>query len=276
MYLNLSIIVGAFLYCSTAVADVELRQLKGGQGLLCITGEIKRSDVSQLKAMATPQGLICLNSNGGDVAAAIELGRFLRSRPTIAMVLARDTCASACVFVLAGSRIRNVEGRIGIHRPYLGNDNATTAEEQKANYAKIERDVKKYLEDMNINPSLYDDMIRISPGRVKFLSKQELERYGLSESDPYMEEAISAGKAKDLRISKAELLKREARIEAECEYLLKRRASDSYVTCANSILYGVPQSEYVVRDERANRVCGGKKGIEYRACRDRILLGSEQ
>jgi len=116
-----------------------------------LTGDIKRADVATLEKLIPQYRVIFLNSAGGDLDAAMDLGRILRKHGTLAIVFPDHVCASACVFVLAGSNDRTVGGKVGIHRPYQLRDDATTAEEQKANYISLGNKVKEYFNEMNIN-----------------------------------------------------------------------------------------------------------------------------
>lgn len=276
MHLKAMLLVASFALSTVANADIELRHIKpGGQDGLFLTGNIKRADVAALEKLIPQHRVILLNSAGGDLDAAMDLGRILRKHSTVAIVFPNHVCASACVFVLAGSNNRTVSGKIGIHRPYQLQDDATTAEEQKANYISLGNKVKEYLNEMNINPVLYDDMIRISSGGVKFLSEQDLERYGLSEMDPYMEEAHSAYQAKELKISKQELLKRKAKIDRDCQRYLNKSQSENYGICAVAIEYGISMEEYRRRDELAKRKCGNRDEApaKYRDCYEKITRG---
>ena len=42
---------------------------------------------------------------------------------------------------------------------------------------------------MNIDTRLYDDMFRISPFAVRYLTSSELQTYGVDGTDPYVEQA---------------------------------------------------------------------------------------
>jgi hypothetical protein len=62
---------------------------------------------------------IHLNSLGGDLEAAVRIGRLLRSNaPVRATVLPSAVCASACVFALVGATTRLIGGSVAVHRPY--------------------------------------------------------------------------------------------------------------------------------------------------------------
>ena len=112
--------------------------------------------------------------------------------------------------LLAGGTARLVEGSVGIHRPYLDDDRAFTPEQQKRNYAPIERDVKEYLASVNVPTSLYDTMFRIPPEKVRFLNERELQTLGLNEDDPFHKEAVDAQNANSAGLSKSEYQRRQS------------------------------------------------------------------
>jgi len=157
------------------------------------------------------------NSTGGSLVTAIEIGRVLRRFNAIALQLEEEKCFSACVFIIAGAPRRIVHGQVGIHRPYLEKDNQTTVSGQKKQKSKIDNLALSYLKEMNISQSLYHDMVRISPQNIKILSNDDLLKYGLGSSDPLVEDAENAKKAKELGISTSDLLKRKNALKANCK-----------------------------------------------------------
>lgn len=225
----------ASLSCSlTASADVRFvpggPDYGGNMAAIDIVGTIKKGDYERFlaayernkinwKGSGSNPGdgvLVRLNSDGGDVKEAMAIGAKVRETKMSVFRTGDSRCISACVFVLAGGVQRSVFGRVGIHRPYLAVDNATTEAQQKRNYDDIERDIKTYLRHVNVPTSLYDTMFRIAPHEVRFLSKTELQDFGLLGNDPYYEEASTTASAKEMGISKSEYLARKARAE-QCE-----------------------------------------------------------
>ena len=155
--------------------------------------------------------IVELDSYGGSVVAAIEIGKEIRkAKPWSVTVASSASCVSSCVLILAGGTTRFVQGRVGIHRPFIDADSAFTAESQKQNYAEIERMVKDYLAYVNVPTSLYDVMFRIPPEKMRYLSRTELQEFNLSEDDPYLKEARDAKNASDAGLSKSEYQKRMA------------------------------------------------------------------
>ena len=118
------------------------------------------------------------------------------------------------------------------HRPFAPVDARTTASAQKQNYERLEKEVKTYLIAVNIPAELYDHMIRIPPEKVKILNRDELQRYGLSEDDPYEDAARVAGIAKSMGITAEELIRRQAKANAECSNM----SADESARCYTRVL----------------------------------------
>lgn len=120
-----------------------------------------------------------LNASGGSTEAALSIGRFLRDQRASAAVEAGDLCISSCVFMLAGAVNRNIDGLVILQKP----DDLATAN-APAHIRKMESDnlagaIKAYLTETNVQPGLYDDMLRVPSGSVRVLSDASLVKYGL-------------------------------------------------------------------------------------------------
>jgi hypothetical protein len=266
------------------VRVIEVRtptKLPGGENapastkVIQIHGTITQPDILVLeRLLPTVRNFsISLNSNGGDVAAAMAIGRILRREEKSAVIGASDVCVSACVLVLAGATHRAIfGGKVGIHRPFVAQDAALTPELQKAQYATIERSVRQYLSEMNVDARLYDDMFRISPSNIKYLTTSELRAYGLEGSDPYVEQSYYARRAKDLGISTQELLRRQALGDKQC-----RQPKTDYGKCYLAIEIGISDIEYARRDRVAQMTCAAlPTRVEFVRCHDRIIHGAEK
>jgi hypothetical protein len=208
-----------------AAADVSYSPKSGDMvGRIMVSGEIRKEDLGNFTTfvgMARKETLyqVLLDSKGGDVETAISMGKILRAdgEKAYVAVMEGNSCVSSCVFLLAGGSNRDVWGRVGIHRPFSPADTRTTATLQKQNYERLEAQIKGFLRDSNIPPELFDHMMRIPPEKMKYLSKDELQRYGLNENDPFQDAARVAAVAKNMGITTKELLSRQARVNAECK-----------------------------------------------------------
>ena len=225
----------------SAVADVSYTpQSQSKIATISVTGEIRRDDLKHfvefslaaLRDSTVDFFRVELDSTGGDVKTALAMGRILRVAKAQAAVPRNAKCFSSCVFLLAGATIRYVDGSIGIHRPYAPHDVNTTAAAQKQWYDRLEKEVKAFLKEVNIPQELYDHMIRIPPERMTLLGRNDLQRYGLSEDDPFETAATDASLARSLGISTQELIRRKAKAAAECSSL----DSEASFRCNNRVL----------------------------------------
>jgi hypothetical protein len=209
---------------------------------ITISGIIKNEDVNQFKEYASQYRIssISLNSEGGSVDAAISIGRHIRqlkyNNPVgtpFVWVNSGQKCISSCVLILAGGLLRSVSGTVGIHRPFLIEDSNYSPEQQKKIYARIEKSIKDYLEEVNVPVSLYDTMFRIPTTQIRYLTTRELQDLNLNENDPYFQEANQANAAKKLNMSKINYLKYRAESEEKCdkEIFENPKALDAWEEC---------------------------------------------
>jgi len=217
-----------FFFSSSAWGDVQVRMKRADKTLMTIylSKSITEEDYSTIIEQSKLIGIISkgspvvttisLDSTGGSVSSALKIGRFLREMGALATVYKNSICYSSCVYVLAGAPNRAVDGSVGIHRPYELVDTTSSAQGQKSKYSQLSTQIVTYLKEMNIPTSLYEDSLFISPERIKILSFDAMQAYGLNENDPYADEAESVRQSIKLGISRAEYGKREARAYAEC------------------------------------------------------------
>lgn len=144
--------------------------------------------------------LVILGSEGGDLYAAMEMGRYLRAMGFTAIVPPDAVCYSACVFLLAGGVEKKVEGHVGIHRPYFTTGTfGSVVEAIKATKDEVEA----YFEEMNIPGRLAEDMFSIEPADMRVLSAEELRDYRLSSKDYAAQESDTIDMVERLGVSRA-------------------------------------------------------------------------
>lgn len=203
--------VSFILFCSPPFAmDVSSTVGPGGASVN-LKGEIVPGDFARLlKALEDVGGFpvitnanftahgrepsFYLNSSGGDVDEAIQIGRFFRK--TLSKVTATGECSSACFLIWIGGAERDIDSddpAFRLHRPrfneeYYANLDADSAKEQ---YSKLEHKVRSYLEEMGAPAILGDHMMRV-PSR-KFETYRGGELLGLVGSRaPFFDEMLSA------------------------------------------------------------------------------------
>jgi hypothetical protein len=285
-YLIIIMIIITFISCSEAYAIVSFDPFNK---TCMISGEITPMDVNQVKNLlrnieAEPTFYgdssisFTLNSTGGDIFAAMEIGKLIRKARATCWIGGDDKCYSACVLVLAGAVDRIVVGQVGIHRPYstyVGNrDYQSTQTESR----RTETAVRAYLREMNLPGQLFEAMLLVPPEKIRILSDEETEAFGLSGTDPVEQEARDAMDASKYGISKTEYLRRKADVRKVCPLPrpgpnLEQRLN-AQIDCSEAYMFGVPLPTYKARAARAKDVCSGyKPGEEYRSCYLRVLRG---
>jgi hypothetical protein len=112
--------------------------------VISIEGPIERGDLDKLKKLVESSGFsecltgnycpfnntISLNSPGGSLAAALELGEYIASQNFITLIDQGNVCESACALAFLGGytdyegfffarRFLHEDGKLGIHQPFF-------------------------------------------------------------------------------------------------------------------------------------------------------------
>ena len=126
-----------------------------------------------------------LDSNGGSLAAALEIGRLIRAHQIT--VLVSEKCLSACVFVLMGGVQRYHErgSRVGVHQFYsdriLQNlDKKEFTGGEQIRQQMLLGQLLSFASEMGVDSALIGLASRTLPINMHILSEQELITYGLS------------------------------------------------------------------------------------------------
>ena len=191
------------------------------------------------KCSSRHEGLkVILVSDGGDVDAALAIGRLLRENKAHVSIPHNHQCNSSCVFLIAGAVTRLIVGEVGIHRPYFAelSMDVPVATIRNVREEQVKK-IRSFLDEMDIAPQLLDAMLSVPPSEVRYLSKPELQFYRLSITDPTHEEAGAAMFAEVLGISTAEWRRRQAQANQECAYLFKSETMTQYFACQDKIKF---------------------------------------
>jgi hypothetical protein len=177
--IRIIIFIAIIMVSNGTLAHITFSEQPGKKGLLMVflDDEVTQSDVMALTKATGEMDkrygsewviLAKLNSRGGSITAALQIGRLLRNKRAMATVDASAVCLSSCVYILAGATNRAVDGHVGIHRPYEPDGKERSQTSQKKKYQGLEREIKMYLSEVNIPLRLYDDALYISPGALEF------------------------------------------------------------------------------------------------------------
>lgn len=159
-----------------------------------LSGKITQADVEQFRKLSaflvSRFGVVTanLNSPGGDVLAAIEIGNIVRDNWIWTVVDDNDECSSACVLVFAAGAERGAGDRsvVRIHRPHfdaalfgrLGQGQA------KAKYDSLVAEVKGYLSRMGMSDQLFQAMMAVRSDDARTLTLNEMKTFNLMGEDP--------------------------------------------------------------------------------------------
>jgi hypothetical protein len=168
-----------------------------------------------------PHTKIKLNSLGGSVPAAMAIGRLLRKYRMLARVTPSSVCISACVLVYAGAVTRHGHfnaGKVGIHQPYLDFpiQQKIDPETIKNAYESVLRDIRAYFREMNVSEQLADEMLKVPPTSVRYLSDKEQDQFGLVTTDPVEHEVSDVEQAQELGVTRTELMRRQMLLMKDC------------------------------------------------------------
>ncbi|WP_411975467.1 hypothetical protein [Sulfitobacter faviae] len=168
----------------TALPDrLVLTPVSGGRAAL-LEGAIEAGDaeriVKQLSELTPAPEEIYLNSPGGSVRDALELGRYLRREELNTALREGDICYSACPYLLAAGAARTVpeSASVGVHQHYFGESTILPAFVAVEDIQRGQGEVMRYLDDMGIDPMVMQHALVTPPDEIYVLLPEELRRYG--------------------------------------------------------------------------------------------------
>lgn len=183
-----------------------------------LSGMISREDVVSAGVMAgllksgkqkIAGNTMWLASKGGDIDAAMDLGRLLRRMGVFTLVGKDDQCLSACVFAFMGGERRVVAGQLGIHRPFL--PVVLDTPDRQGRFLYLQKVLRNYIEELDFPASLYEAVMVVPPQSMHMLDLADLKRFFLDGISPSSEDAADAASASRLGISMFEFLQRKAK-----------------------------------------------------------------
>ncbi|MEQ8294030.1 MAG: hypothetical protein RIA08_17650 [Roseovarius sp.] len=159
-----------------------LTQIEGATYRL--EGAVAEGDGARVKkllseATPTPETLV-LQSPGGSVQDALELGRHLRDREIGTQMLAGEFCLSACPYILVGGATRDIDdsAQVGMHQHYFGQSTILPASFAVEDIQAGQGEVMVYLNDMGIDPMVMTHALATPPDEIYVLLPEQLREYG--------------------------------------------------------------------------------------------------
>ncbi len=162
----------------TKVEDTTYR-LEGGVS----EGDADRMIKLLQDAQPLPEWLV-LQSPGGVVSDALELGRYIRQTGINTRMLPGEYCYSACPYILMGGAKREVhdKAQVGVHQHYFGESTFLPASFAVEDIQAGQGEVMLYLDEMGINPLIMVPALTTPPDEIYVLLPEELRKFGVVES----------------------------------------------------------------------------------------------
>ncbi|PTX57449.1 hypothetical protein C8N43_2119 [Litoreibacter ponti] len=172
-------------YRSTGDMPARLAFAQEGD-TLTLTGSIEEGDAQRMAEHLERRGeglaRVRLNSPGGSVRDALEIGRMVRDAELETLLGAGDICLSACPYILASGTTRMVHdsAQVGVHQHYFGTNSALPAFLAVEDIQRGQGQVMGYLDEMGIDPLMMRHALVTPPDEIYILLPEQLETYRLS------------------------------------------------------------------------------------------------
>ena len=206
--------------------------------------------------------IVSLASSGGEVDAAMDIGRLLRKLGVFTLVARGDQCLSSCVFAFMGGDRRTVAGQIGIHRPYFSSSREVA--DRRIHYRQLQKSLQQYIDELDFPPSLYEAVMAVPPQSVNMLTAADLKKFYLEGMSPSTEDEADATAARGLGISVLEYLQRKAQAQpcAGDQGILDPCEGDARKAAASGPAADAPAKQQQGQTTPASRAAGSVAGAE--------------
>jgi hypothetical protein len=260
----LRILTVALLLASVgqAFAEARLRDLENAAPLLEIEGTISKDDgdyVAKHEADFKNRRLrvFLMNSDGGDVGAAMKIGQIVRSHEGGINVFGK--CFSSCALIyIAGVRREN-NGWIGLHRPYLAAEPLSREQIEQAAPLMLGK-IREYVRAMGVSDAFYDAMVNTEVSDIRRFRFDEINKL-VPKTDPIYDEIENSYSARRYGVSAAEMRRRESEVNQACQQRQEDLEKDlekeihRLTVCSQSIYWGLDQRTYEERAKKALQNC---------------------
>lgn len=161
--------------------EFSMHDVEGLGKVLQVSGGISEGDTVRFRnfvsSLNTKPYLVALNSPGGLVFEALELGRFIREEKFDTAVLSGAACVSSCPYVLSGGveRLVSKGGAVGLHQHYYETPRLLPVYFAVGDIQEGQGKTMEYLIEMGIDPSVMVFALKTPPQQIYLLVEEELE-----------------------------------------------------------------------------------------------------
>ena len=165
----------------------------GSGGVLSVTGTIMPGSAAAFATEIESYGeyvkTVALDSPGGSVNDALEMGQLIRERGFATSVASGALCASSCPLVFAGGteRVAGPEAAIAVHQIYAATPSDSSVASRLAAAGNAMSDaqamtaqISRYLIEMGIDSEVWLRALETPPDRLSYFSPDSLIRLKLA------------------------------------------------------------------------------------------------
>jgi hypothetical protein len=213
--------------------------------------------VERVSAMAErmdlPERVIDLDSAGGHVEEAVRAGDALAGARWRLRVREDAICHSACVLVLAAADMRDIDGKVGVHRLMRDRSRASSRAELNDELREVNGLVREYFERHGVALAVADLMMTVPNRRLRLLTAEELDTFGLqgrNAAQDDLERVVARRRCGEGFVRRRDEFQR--RFEATCE--VDERRWEDVVRCGIELraAYGFPDARCPAETPLAN------------------------
>ncbi|MBX9777442.1 MAG: hypothetical protein K2Y71_23940 [Xanthobacteraceae bacterium] len=178
-----------------------------------------------------------LDSVGGDVFAAMQIGRLIRKHDGITVISVPSRCYSGCALLFIAGVMRHNLGELGLHRPYQ----VTVLNDRQAREQQLQRIltlIKQYVAEMGVAEEFYDQMISTESTKT-LIYRIDTYAHVVPEIDPGFLEAQFVYGARRYGMTAGEMRQKER----DAEVCLTRSVKE-IAACQEAIKWGVSEELY--------------------------------
>ena len=171
--------------------EAPLAIVLAGSGELKLTGTIDPGAALRFAEEIAARGeyvkTIVLDSPGGSVMDALEIGALIQEKGLATEVAAGNLCASSCpiIFASGAERLASPDSAIGLHQIYAASLGETAAEAfavagvAMADAQSTTARITRHLTKSGVDPALWLHALETPPDRLYYLSAEEMQRLKL-------------------------------------------------------------------------------------------------
>ncbi|MGP6086514.1 hypothetical protein [Antarctobacter jejuensis] len=136
--------------------------------------------IPQIDRADPPIETLILQSEGGSVRDALDLGRHLRASGIGTRMLSGEFCYSACPYLFAGGSTREAaaSASLGVHQHYFGENTLLPAFIAVEDIQRGQAEVMIYLAEMGIDPLVMQHALATPPDEIYILLPEEVTSFG--------------------------------------------------------------------------------------------------